>query len=1106
MPSFAYSFRRYFGVAARTVFGFALIRLGCGAFAQEVELFERGAPPSRVFDREDFGGGVAVRNLAWADDGALYCGTNKGIVRYDGQRWKWIGGFEQDIVSLATGREGEVYYASFENLGVLKPDSQGEMVDRQFDLREENSERTLGYAKWTIFDSDFVYFVTTSGIFRLSVETSELKFVAAGGEILSPVNLLGSVYCIIDGERLVRFDGDSFEAVEGIEDLDTDSGLSALMVSGGDRMVCFFKRGYTVEFHEGKIRPETFQRFSKSRVVDHGFVTGMGSQIVVDGNMIHEFSDDAKFVRRLDVVISDFAAPIYHADLNPAGTEFWVSVGTRLVMLDLEASVTRYSRFHGIDGPILSVTRFDDKLCVFTARKLLRGNYGVKGRFREFEELFATDQGVVSFLGLSSWGVWFEAEGELALYDGERVYRGDDLDNLDTDTPYEGPHALYRQDGLRVRIFSKENGVWNRSPQIVNVGSMIYLMHDDHAGGLWLELGIGQVARLRREGVAYRIRKYGVEDGLTEEYIGVSALGDRCVFMSKRGLLEFDESSEAFVVSEKYNPLKEIVLEPWRIWEDRNGRVWARTEDKVGFINRDAGGRQFFDTSPFYGYNEIPPALKWLDDDGTAWYASPIGLLQCCPPLVGRSNSDAVLKVSLAKSVKEGKILRDDFAGGMFNESPQVLAPGDNSILIQLSIPKLSDTSLASYQYRLNGDEAWSEWRSESDIRLDDLSGGEYAFEARARSHSGRILEPVSLAFQVSQAANATRWQLAFLIFACLLLIGGIAGAYAYFLRRRNARLENVVAERTHEVESQKENLTKALEELKDMQGQLMESARLAGRAEVATSVLHNVGNVLNSIMVSINSINFKIGQSKVVGLNKAVDMLDKNRDNLAEFLTKDVRGSRLVDYLKNLNEVLISERDFCVDELEETKAHVAHAGTIIANQQKHAKRVEVDEHFRLKEVVEVAAKISVPSRWRDSIRMSIDVDETIELRLDQSLVLQILTNFVKNSAESIMDARIRRGRIEVLGTQDLERGMVIVEVKDNGGGIPREKLEQIFQMGFTTKSYGHGFGMHAVANHVKSMGGCVSIDSEGLGRGAKVTLELPVTVDDRVLIGVEED
>jgi two-component system, NtrC family, sensor kinase len=70
----------------------------------------------------------------------------------------------------------------------------------------------------------------------------------------------------------------------------------------------------------------------------------------------------------------------------------------------------------------------------------------------------------------------------------------------------------------------------------------------------------------------------------------------------------------------------------------------------------------------------------------------------------------------------------------------------------------------------------------------------------------------------------------------------------------------------------------------------------------------------------------------------------------------------------------------------------------------------------------------------------------------------------------------------------------VRIRVKDVGVGIPPENLTKIFGFGFTTRKEGHGFGLHSSANTARELGGALAGHSDGPGKGAEFTLDLPVS------------
>ena len=303
--------------------------------------------------------------------------------------------------------------------------------------------------------------------------------------------------------------------------------------------------------------------------------------------------------------------------------------------------------------------------------------------------------------------------------------------------------------------------------------------------------------------------------------------------------------------------------------------------------------------------------------------------------------------------------------------------------------------------------------------------------------------------------------------------------------------LEQRVIERTKELEEQIEAKDRAHAELAAAQQRMIELSREAGMAEIATGVLHNVGNVLNSVNVSATVAAGRIGELRVDKLRAAVGLLDQHQDDLAEFLSSDPKGVRVISYLGKLGNQLEEDRQISLKELEQLCDHVGHIKQIVATQQSLAKVSGLIEKTSLAEVVEDAVRIVVPSFDRHGIRLERKFEDLPDVPADKHQILQILLNLLRNAKEAIKENESRRKQIEIrLCRHGHDR--IRIEVRDSGVGLDREHLTRIFAHGFTTKRNGHGFGLHSGALAAKQMGGSLWAESEGRGQGASFILELP--------------
>jgi signal transduction histidine kinase len=297
-------------------------------------------------------------------------------------------------------------------------------------------------------------------------------------------------------------------------------------------------------------------------------------------------------------------------------------------------------------------------------------------------------------------------------------------------------------------------------------------------------------------------------------------------------------------------------------------------------------------------------------------------------------------------------------------------------------------------------------------------------------------------------------------------------------IRRLNDDLERRVIERTQQLEN--------------VHRQLRDASHEAGMAEVATNVLHNVGNVLNSVNVSAELVSQQAQTSQAANLARVVAVLREHEHDLGTFVTADSKGQHLVTYLNNLAEHLQAERAAIVLEIESLQANIGHIKEIVTMQQRYAKSSGVREIISLADLVEDSLRLNAGGLVRHRVEVIRDFQDRPVVNLDKHKVLQILVNLVRNAKHACEESQCSERRV-VLRVA-VEHGRARISVIDNGVGIAPENLSRLFQHGFTTRAAGHGFGLHSGALAAKELGGSLTVHSDGLGQGATFTLELPLS------------
>jgi len=271
----------------------------------------------------------------------------------------------------------------------------------------------------------------------------------------------------------------------------------------------------------------------------------------------------------------------------------------------------------------------------------------------------------------------------------------------------------------------------------------------------------------------------------------------------------------------------------------------------------------------------------------------------------------------------------------------------------------------------------------------------------------------------------------------------------------------------------------------------LQEASRMAGLLEVTSGMLHNIGNGLNSVITSLGMLLDRNTHSRIPNLGKAVALLEEHAADLGTFLTEDPKGKQVTDYLSQVSRLLVAEHEQDHAELLSVKRGLDHIRELIAMQQNYAKSPQGEEAVTPSELFDEALRISEASLGRNQLKIAREFETVPKIKVAPHKVIQILVNFIRN-AKNAMDEAERPGLHLRLHLGLVSGNTVRFEVCDNGVGIKPEVLPQLFRFGYTTRSQGHGFGLHSTLSAARELGGRVGALSDGPGKGATFFLEIP--------------
>lgn len=276
----------------------------------------------------------------------------------------------------------------------------------------------------------------------------------------------------------------------------------------------------------------------------------------------------------------------------------------------------------------------------------------------------------------------------------------------------------------------------------------------------------------------------------------------------------------------------------------------------------------------------------------------------------------------------------------------------------------------------------------------------------------------------------------------------------------------------------------------------LVEAARKAGMAEVATEVLHIVGNILNSVNSSASSLERVMNQSRITTLDKIVVLLEEHKENLSDFLENDSKGIQMVEFLRKLNDVVMKERAIALEEISNLRKHVTKIDQAISRQEAYTVSGPYEETMSLQSIIEEACQENQDIIDAHNIKIDVHNAYDFSLTLDRFKLINILSIVIDNAACALVESTLNQEKyvhIEV-GVEDEN---IVLSVQDNGVGIDSKELESIFMTGYTTRGDKPGLGLHKASLIIKQLGGAIEAKSDGKDKGATFRICLPQTYCD---------
>jgi signal transduction histidine kinase/streptogramin lyase len=729
------------------------------------------------------------------------------------------------------------------------------------------------------------------------------------------------------------------------------------------------------------------------------------------------------------------------------------------------------------------------------------------GTGRGFALFDGKGHSVTTLLGLTNEYVnrIFEAKnGDVYLINGYKdveIFRGGKV--LARYTNSDWPSALGEDDTSVVvsvgknlfRVgtdyFSPFQFAGGRNPEL----GWIFNIANGRDGCLWLATDAG-ICRIKNG--AFKL--WTAADGLPESHVVCVCEDDQGVVWAglNKGIARLENGKIAG--ANRSHGLFDNIIHA--ILPDHRGHVWAdSSRGFFSFATRDfdafaSGSADHLICADYTGLDGVKSSERLYQKDtgcrtpdGRIWFPTSAGIVMVDPDHM--KTRPVPPRIYIQSTRVDGEELKP---GG------KPARPGKGDLEFQYAGLSYTAPQRIHYRYMLEGyNKEWVDAGMRRSAFYTNLKPGPYHFLVQACNEDGVWSSvPAFVDVELPPHFYQTAWFIFLLVAAAVAVLFALYTWRLKHLTRKQQQLQKArdlleikVEERTAELRKEIEQRKRIQAEIEIVHRELVDASRHAGQAEVATSVLHNVGNVLNSVNTSAGVVSGLMRDIPGDGISKVAALLEEHRETLGEFLSHDNHAASVINYLKTLDKHLTARQATIMSELRDLSENIGHINQIVAMQQSYAKVSGAIEAQSLPALVEDALRINTDSLERHGIQTVREYDELPDILIDKHKTLQILVNLISN-AKYALCAGTDQKRLLTIRIHRSDDGFVRVSVSDNGVGIDPGKLTRIFAHGYTTRKDGHGFGLHSGALAAREMGGSLHAESEGLGKGASFILELP--------------
>ena len=1067
-------------------------------YSQTSSSQQKGTYFHRQYTSSEYGAHTQSWSVIEDDRGLIYIGNGNGLLEYDGVEWRMIEVANGQVaLSLALGRNNQIYVGSVNDFGVIHPDSLGRPVFRSMteNLPEELSDfedvwETSSY-------EGGVMFRTRSAVFHVSYDDS--LTIIRPEERFERIHRVGDDIYIVDlATGLMKFENMQFSPVANGEQFKNKSVW--YMGSRPDDSIFIATRDGTYLLDEDSVEPfetEITPILTDQNVYHATEIEGKGYAFATirGGVYVTNYSGYVTDVIDSRILTTNQATYVYSDRLN----NLWVTTTNGLNRVEISNPLTYFNETSGLSSGIIDLIKHDGKIYAASpsdiqylkeredqtdSPEFITINTSLTG----FNVLESTDYGLMaSFInGLSE-----VSENNISpiLPEFEAIVVSQSLQNPE--------HVLLgHRDGIA--IFEHSGGEWNLLSTVDGVSEQVYTLEQDSDGIIWAGTDFQGLIRVV-PGDSTQVDRFDTETYSNAGSARVFAVDNNIVFSTETGIYR---PSDPWNFDEPFSPnISDLMVEhssltgTLNIEKGVHGGYWVVTDATIGFTPTLENPLENLQEGALARVSSDAIKAILPDENGILWVANEFGIVRY------NSNSDYPGDISFDAFVRGAFQNDEPIFGGMKNGSltPTQLPYEQNDIRFLFGTNFIEDEDRTRYQVKLAGlDEEWTNWTSEAFKDYTNIPHGRHNLEVRAMNTYGKISTIGTYSFQILPPWWFSWW--AYTLYA-LIFIGGVFAIDRY-QRRRLIKKER---DRAREIElKQAKEIENAYEDLKAAKDQLVQQEKLASLGQLTAGIAHEIKNPLNfvnnfsdlslelvdeireevlSVKANVKGESSPLEGVKNGGAGQGDDPDSKPKVNPSTSNTPLNPLSR-GDFILNILEIL----DDIEANLKTIHKHGSRADSIVKSMLEHSrggsgKMEPTNLNGLIKEFVTLTFHGMRAGKDPINVDINFDLDDSLD---EVPLIAEDFSRVVINLCNNAFDAM----REKVNKHEDFNpeltvktfssNGNVTIEIEDNGPGIPDDMRDKIMQPFFTTKkgTQGTGLGLSITNDIIKAHGGKLLIDT----------------------------